>query len=330
VSDPQRIFFTLNTTYGLNAVIKGMVKKGDHVLISNLEHNAVYRPIHRLAEQGTIEYDVFDSMVGKADRSATAICTELARRIKSNTRLVVCTHASNICSAMMPIQEIGALCHRHGVQFVVDAAQAAGHETIDCESMHIDALCVPGHKGLYGPQGCGLVAMGENVRAETLVEGGNGVYSLEGRMPEEMPERYEAGTLPTPVLAGLAEGIRTVAQVGVESIGEHEKRLYRRAREIIGNMTECKLYGEKEEGAILLFSVQGYSAEEIGRYLDEEGICARSGHHCSALGHRTLMTPADGAVRISFGMYNQLTETERLYRALRKLKKRNNEEKDGV
>lgn len=319
VDDPARVFFTMNTTHGLNTVLKGLLHEGDHVLISDLEHNAVYRPLYKMEQSGTIALSTFPSMVGDHRRNAVRICAGIARRMRPQTRMVVCTHISNICSVMMPIKEIGGFCHRHGLLFVVDAAQSAGHERILVDEMNIDALCVPGHKGLYGPQGCGMVILGKSILPESLMEGGNGVHSLEGTMPDFSPERYEAGTLPTPAIAGLYEGLRAVREVGVETIAEHERELYRRARNFLGNQQGVLLYAPEYEGSTLLFNLDGMSAERTGGLLNEAGFCVRSGYHCTALGHGTLGTPEGGAVRISFGMYNTVHEVDSLGLAIRKI-----------
>ncbi len=324
VNDPTRVVFTLNTTYALNMVLKGMLQAGDHVIISDLEHNAVYRPIYKMAEEGKIQYSIFRSMTGDAGKNPTRICASIARLIRPQTKAVVCTHVSNICSAVLPIREIGQFCHRHGILFVVDGAQSAGHERISVDEMGIDALCVPGHKGLYGPQGCGMIILGKDIVMDTLTEGGNGVHSLEGAMPDFSPERYESGTLPTPSIAGLCEGIRAVRKLGVEEISAHEKRLYCRMREILGNMKGITLYMPEYEGATLLFNLKGIPSEQTGRMLNDEGVCVRSGYHCSALGHKTLGTPQWGAVRVSFGMYNHLYEVEQFCRILRQIAKESN------
>ena len=316
VSEPERVFFTMNTTHGLNTVIKGLLRDGDHVIISDMEHNAVYRPLFKLAEQGRVEFDTFSSMTADPRKSDMLICANIARRMRPNTRMVVCTHISNICSAMLPIQRIGEFCHRYGLLFVVDGAQSAGHERISVDEMNIDALCVPGHKGLYGPQGCGMVILGRGVCPETLCEGGNGVNSLEGSMPELSPERYEAGTLPTAAIAGLCEGIRAVQNIGVERIGEYERMLLCGARERLEAIPRLRIYVPEDEGATLLFNIDGIPSETVCSALDAQGICVRGGYHCTALGHRTLGTPEGGAVRISFGIYNTVSELDALYRAL--------------
>ena len=319
VDDPARVIFTLNTTTALNTVLKGLLREGDHVLLSDIEHNAVLRPLARLEREGRITSDTFPSMLGDERRSAVRICAGIAKRMTKDTRMVVCSHASNLCSMTMPIREIGAFCHRHGLLFVVDGAQSAGHERINVEQMEIDALCVPSHKGLYGPQGSGMILLGKGIAPEmlgTLVEGGNGMASLSAEMPPVFPERYEAGTLPTPAIAGLCEGIRVVEKSGLDEIAAHEKSLYLRMREVLGNTKGVRVYAPEYEGAVLLFNLEGKNAERVGRELAERGICVRSGYHCSALGHRTLGTPEGGAVRASFGIYNHLGEVERFCRAV--------------
>lgn len=319
VDDPARVLFTINTTAALNTVLKGLLREGDHVLMSDIEHNAVLRPLAHLAKEGRISTGLFPSMLGDPRRNAVRICAGIAKRLKKETRMVVCTHASNLCSLTMPLREIGAFCHRHGLLFVVDGAQSAGHERIHLEEMEIDALCVPSHKGLYGPQGGGMILLGKGIAPEMLnplVEGGNGMASLEVEMPPVFPERYEAGTLPTPVIAGLCEGIKVVEKIGLDEIAAHEKSLCCRMREVLGNTKGVRLYAPEYEGAVLLFNLDGIHAERVGRELSERGICVRSGYHCSALGHKTLATPEGGAVRVSFGIYNHLGEVERFGRAL--------------
>ncbi len=316
LGDPARVFFVMNTTHGINTVLKGLLRRGDHVILSDMEHNAVFRPLYKMVEEGRITFDTFSSMVGDPDRSPEKICANIERLIRPETRLLICTHASNICSVTMPIREIGALCRERGIYFAVDGAQSAGHERIHMAEMEIDALCVPGHKGLLGPQGCGMVLLGEGLRLDTLTEGGNGMASLEGAMSEESPERYEAGTLPTPAIAGLCEGLRVLSMLGVEEIAQWERYLYRLARERLGNTKGVTLYASEYEGGILLFNVTGFSPEEIGRYLDETGICVRSGYHCAALGHKTLGTVETGAVRISFGSSSSPRDVDRLWRVI--------------
>lgn len=312
----ERVCFTLNTTYALNTCIKGFLKKGDHVLISDLEHNAVWRPIYKLWERGIIEYDVFSSMCLDKERSARKICGGIERLVKRNTRMLICTGASNICSVGMPLREIGALCRRLGIIFVVDGAQCAGHTKISLRDMNIDALCLPSHKGLLGVQGCGIVIWGRE-GADSLVEGGNGVASLEAKMPLETPERYEAGTLPTPAIAGLCAGLDIVEELGYERISAHEKRLFRNAKEELQSIQGVQLHAAQYEGSVLLFNIDGHGSEEVAAELAKNNICVRGGYHCAALAHKTLGTLEGGGVRISFGPFNSSCDIDRLCEVVR-------------
>ena len=316
-SSPERVFFTYNTTHGLNTVIKGALRQGDHVLISDMEHNAVYRPIYKLAREGRISYSVFGSFPYETKERDERICSDILRKIRRNTRMLICVHSSNICSLTMPIEKIGELCRRCGVIFVVDGAQSAGRMPIDLGRMKIDALCVPGHKGLYGTQGSGIVALGENIHLDTLTEGGNGVRSLEGEMPDFSPERYEAGTLAVPSIAGLCEGIRFVGDVGENNIAAKETALFERAVEKLLSVNGVTVYLPRITGSNLLFNVDGVSADDVGAELDKRGICVRSGYHCAALAHRTLRTEDTGAVRASFSAFNDNDDVDALCEALR-------------
>lgn len=317
---PEQVCFTLNTTHGLNMCIKGLLKKGDHVLISDIEHNAAYRPIYKLHTQNKIEYDVFPSMLGDEKRSAERICEEIGKLVKHNTKMLICSGSSNISSMTMPLEDIGRLCRRLGILFVVDGAQCAGHIPISIKKMNIDALCVPGHKGLLGPQGSGAVILGKDIHMQTLMEGGNGVDSLEGVMSYQSPERYEAGTLPIPAIVGLCAGIETVNSVGLDKIEAHESRLFRRARGYLLGVKGVTVYTPEYEGSVLLFNVEGRGSEEVARILADKGICVRGGYHCSALGHKTMGTLKSGAVRASFGLFNSSKDIDIFCEAVNDIK----------
>ena len=310
VPNPESVVFTMNTTMALNIAIKGLLRKGDHVLISDLEHNAVLRPIHKLAEEGRITYDVFPSLAKDLCANAGEICAGIARLIKPNTRMLICAHVSNICSYRFPLKEIGALCRRQGILFVVDAAQSAGHLSINTEEMQIDALCAPGHKGLLGPQGSGFLILREELEADTLLEGGSGYHSLEPIMPADAPERYEAGTLATPVIAGLWAGIREVKRIGAEAISRHVTELNLRLQNRMRTMEGVTVYLPHCVGSVLLFNIEGISADRVGSELDRMGFCVRTGFHCAALGHTVLSTPPSGAVRVSPGIFNTKTQMD--------------------
>ena len=316
---PENVFFTLNTTHSLNTVIKGVLHEGDHVLISDLEHNSVYRPVYRLAREGYIKFGVFRSFAGQA-HSALDILNDIESKLTLKTRLIVCTHASNICSEVLPIEEIGALCERRGIFFCIDAAQSAGHMPIDIKACRARAICAPGHKGLYGPQGCGVVVLSDGAALNTLTEGGNGINSLEGSMPEFSPERYEAGTLPTPAIAGLCEGVREISALGTARIHEHEKTLFRYAKKRLYGIGGVKIYAPDAEGSVLLFNKDGVSPDTLGEGLNSRGICVRGGYHCAALAHSALKTPPGGAVRASFGIYNTESDVDALAEAVKEIK----------
>lgn len=318
-SHPENLIFTMNATVALNTVIKGLLRTGDHVLISDMEHNAVYRPIYKLAQEGRITYDAFPTMVTEEGRSPIRITARLSRLVRPDTKMLICAHASNICSAVLPLEEIGAFCHRRGILFVVDAAQSAGHLPIDVKRMQIDALCVPGHKGLLGPQGSGFFLLGEGILPDTLVEGGSGYRSLEGEMPQESPERYEAGTLPTPAIVGLLEGIREVKRRGVEAIGAHEKALNLRLQKHLEGFPEVTVYAPMHHGSVLLFNIAGHSSEEVGQALNKMGFCVRAGFHCAALAHQTLGTPSTGAVRVSPGYSNTEAQMDAFAEAVKRI-----------
>ena len=320
-SSESVVFFTMNTTQGINGCIKGALKKGDHVIISSIEHNAVYRPIYKLLKRGHITCDTFSALENGQTRDTEDILHDIAQKVRKNTRMVICAAASNICSVRLPIKEIGEFCKQRGIFFMVDGAQGAGHFAISVRNMNIDALCVPGHKGLLGPQGCGAVILGEGVKLQTVIEGGNGVDSLLGEMPDEPPERYEAGTLPLPAIAGLCEGIKAVEQIGVEKIAKHERALFETAREELKTINGVEVYCPDCAGSVLLFNFENLDCERVCRYLAERRICVRGGYHCAALAHKSIGTLEKGAVRISFGVFNNEKEIEALVRELRSINK---------
>lgn len=321
VLSPENVIFTLNTTHALNMAIKGLLRPGDHVIISDLEHNSVWRPVFRLAEQGQIEYDIFRSFAGDERRSSVRIRASIAKLLRPNTRMVICLQSSNICSAQLPVDDIAAFCHRHKLMFVLDAAQSAGHMPLDMAACGADVICAPGHKGLLGPPGCGILALRDGLTLDTLTEGGNGVNSLEGEMPETPPERYESGTLALPAIAGLMQGIRTVEQVGLDNIRAHEAALYTALLDRLSELPGLKIYAPEHVGSVLLFNVGDLPSDKVGRWLDSCGICVRSGFHCAPLAHRTLGTPKHGAVRVSFGIYNTPADLDALWSALKDMTK---------
>ena len=318
-SFPENVVFTQNTTYALNMAIKGLLQKGDHVLISDMEHNSVFRPISIAAKSGLIDYDVFPTVKNGRQMSAEEIRRGIMSLIRpGKTRLLACAHVPNIASCVRPISMIGDLCRRNGIVFVCDAAQSAGHIPIDIKASKIDVLCAPAHKGLFGIQGCGLMLLGDSCPPlSTLIEGGNGVNSLDSDMPELSPERFESGTLPTPAIAALSEGIKYLSELDPRDIRRHEEMLYLRlANALSSDRIKARIYMPSSYGSVLLFNIPNRSSEEIGHLLSKRGICLRSGYHCSALGHKTLGTQNAGALRASFSIFNTKEDVDALYKAL--------------
>lgn len=317
-ASPENIVFTLNTTYALNMAIKGVMSGGGHALISNMEHNSVLRPLARLAKDNVVRYDTFKAYE-KGRLSTPEIIDNIIKRLRPSTKMLVCIHSSNVCSYTLPIREIGMLCRRYGIIFCVDAAQSAGHTPINMTDDFIDILCLPAHKGLYSPQGLGIMILRDGFSLpNTLVEGGNGVNSLDLSMGKLSPERYESGTLCTPAIAGLCAGLDFINSFGIESIAKHEERLWYEAADRLSSISGVTIYDDTP-GGVLLFNLDGIPADDVGKMLSSQGICLRTGYHCAPLAHRALDTPEGGALRLGFGIFNTVRELDSLYIALKQI-----------
>ena len=319
-ADPERVVFTLNTTYALNMAIKGVMARGGHALISDMEHNSTLRPLARLTRDRRVSYGVFPTHREGIPMTTEEIISGIISRVRPDTRLICAIHTSNICSYSLPVREIGALCHRLGITFCVDAAQAAGHFDIDMQRDNIDILCLPGHKGLYAPQGVGAMILGGGILVDTLIEGGNGVNSLELSMGIISPERYEGGTLCTPAIAGLKAGVEFIGSLGLSTASAHEKALWHKAYSLLSSIGGVTVYAPEYSGGVLLFNLDGIHSDEVGSLLAEQNICVRTGYHCAPLAHKTLGTPDGGAVRVSFSVFNTESEVDALCQAVREIR----------
>ena len=315
---PESIAFVPSCTYGLNLIIKGILRPGDHVILSDMEHNAVWRPIVKLAHDGIITYDVF-SALSQPNRSEKELLTEIERKIKKNTRLIICNHQSNICSYSLPIHKIGELCKNFHDLFALDVAQSIGHYNIDMQKMNINFLSAPAHKGLYGVQGAGFVAINSAEILDTLIEGGNGVDSLLPQMSDLAPERYEVGTLPLPAIVGLYEGAKFVKSIGIDAIRDHERELFRYLRDGLLEIGGSTVHLPEFEGNTLSFNIDNHSAEAVCRALDDANICVRGGFHCTALAHKALKTDNTGTVRVSFCIFNRKSDIDKLLSAVHEI-----------
>jgi len=316
---PENVVFTANTTHALNLALKGLAPRGCHVVMSDLEHNSVCRPVYSLAKNGG-SFGLFHGL-----GSDEEILSSLAAAVRPDTRIVIATAASNICSAWLPVSKIGRFCRERGLIYIVDAAQCAGCRSFHMDRDGIDVLCAPGHKGLYGPQGSGFALFSRRISPpalRTLMEGGSGTNSAERNMPDVLPERLEAGTLAVPCIAGLHFGLSFVERVGIEHIAAHERAICRRLEEILDFLPGITLFNPpNRQGGIVLFNADGIPPEETAARLDEQGICVRAGLHCSPLAHKTLQTGPAGAVRISAGVFNRMAEADGFYRVMRDILK---------
>ena len=314
-SGAENVVFTLNCTHSINCVIKGVLKKGEHAVTSSLEHNSVMRPL--IKEE--IPFDT--AYVSLADDSLTL--REFERKIRPNTRLVICTGASNVLGKTLPIAEIGALCRERGVLFAVDAAQIAGVMPINMRQMNIDYLCVAPHKGLYAPMGIGVLICEKPIE-NTIIEGGTGTNSAELVQPEGLPERLESGTVNVPEIMGLSAGIDYVKGVGIKKIYSHEMKLIRYLYKELSKNDRVQLYTpEPKDGIcapVLSFNVYGKTSAEVSQYLNGKGIAVRGGLHCAPSAHRQIGTLDIGAVRVSVAAFNTPAEITSLIKAIKQIR----------
>lgn len=321
VDDPSRIVFTKNATEALNLVIKGRLREGGHAVITSLEHNSIWRPLEALARSGKARYTIVPC---GADGSLDI--SELRKALTSETRLVACTHASNVSGALLPVQEIAEVAAERSVPLLLDAAQTAGRVEIYPQEVGIAYLAFTGHKELFGPQGTGGLYIAPGWELEPLTYGGTGSRSESSLQPDFLPDRYESGTLNAHGLAGLRAGVEYVLETGVVEIRKHERELTERLLEGLSDIPGTTVYGPREwekRVGIVSFNLENYSSSDLASLLDEEyGICVRSGLHCSPLAHRTLGTLKSGVVRVSLSHLNTASDIDSLLHALAEVSRR--------
>ncbi len=307
---PENLVFTMNATYAINQAIRAFLKPGMHVLIGNREHNAVFRPIARLAREGVLSYTLFDPM-----QKAEA----LSELLLPNTGLLILCHVSNLTGEAANAEDYAAFCRAHGIRMILDASQSLGHMPFSAETIPADAVCAPSHKGLCGIQGAGILYFRESLPLPTLVEGGSGSQSLSPEMPTFLPDRYEAGTPPTPAIASLLPAAAYLKERGIEEIHAHTKRLRASMRDRLLSLPHVRVLAPEAEGAVLSFVPTEKSVAEIASALAARDICVRGGYHCAPLAHKAVGTDSTGAVRLSFGATNTMSEVEAVYRILREM-----------
>ena len=314
VPEPERVVFTFNATHGLNIAIHTLVKPGSRVVISGYEHNAVTRPLHAIAD---LEIRVARGPL--FDREATL--EAFRRELDRGADAAVCTHVSNVFGFILPVEEIAALCRERGVPLIVDASQSAGCLPLDFEALGAAFAAMPGHKGLYGPQGTGILLCGMD--PQPLLAGGTGSESRLQTMPAFLPDRLEAGTHNMAGLAGLLEGLRFVRRRGVENIAAQEGLLIRAMGEGLGEIPGVRAFLAEDpmaQAGVLSFQVEGLDCEDVGELLGRAGFALRAGLHCAPLAHESAGTLDRGTVRASLSVFNTHREVEKFLRAVRTLK----------
>lgn len=294
VENPENVAFTMNATHALNIAIFSLVSPGTKVLISGFEHNSVVRPLRACGAEITV--------AGRRLFDTQNVLDEFALCIPK-CDLVICTHVSNVFGFILPVYEIAQICERYGVPFILDASQSAGTLDINMRKLNAAFIAMPGHKGLFGPQGTGILLCGRE--GKPLLHGGSGSDSLLQTMPEYMPDKYEAGTHNVSGIAGLMAGMEYVEQKGIKNIFEHERQLLGYLGSFLKNMDGIRAYLSEEENqsGVLSITSEYLNCEELAYALAEKGICVRAGLHCSPLAHESAGTIGNGTVRFSFSPF---------------------------
>ncbi len=315
----RNVVFTPGITYSLNILLKGLLKAGDHVIISSMEHNAVMRPLTQLAARG-ISYDA-----AQADDEGNLDPQRVEDLIRPNTRAVCMLHGSNVCGTLLPIREVGEICARNHLFFVVDSAQTAGVFPIDMEELHIDALCFAGHKGLRGPQGIGGFLIRDALvdQLDPLIGGGTGSRSDSLEIPELMPDRFEPGTMNLPGIVGLHAALQALQNYGIDNIRQQELTITEAFLRGAMELPHTRIVGRTDLNAraaiVSLDFLERDNAEIAFRLENEYGVMTRCGLHCAPKAHQTLGTFPQGTVRFSFSHHNTMQEVDACMDALHRI-----------
>ncbi len=318
--DPLRVAFGLNVTEALNLALRGLLRPGDHVITSSMEHNSVMRPLRALERHGMELTVVRCSPQGVLDPH------QIEAAIRPQTRLIVLNHASNVIGTLLPIAQVGQIARQHGLLLLVDVAQSGGSYPIDMQRDAIDLLAFTGHKGLLGPTGTGGLIVGERVdvtQIEPLKRGGTGSRSEFEEQPDFMPDCFESGTPNVVGLAGLTAGVRWVLTQGVAQLRAHEVALTRRLIEGLREIDQVTVYGTQDaerQTATVSFNIAGLEPSDVGLRLDDEfAIMCRVGLHCAPAAHRTIGTFPVGTVRFGLGAFNTAAEVDVAIQAVARL-----------
>lgn len=317
----EKVIFTNNCTTALNTVIKGTLKDGDHVIISSLEHNAVLRPVAALESSG-VSYSIAEVVEGDNDKTLD----NFRSLINAKTKMIICTHASNVFGVRLPIERIGAMCRIYGILFCVDAAQTAGVIPISLMNSDIDYLCAAGHKGLYGPMGTGVLIINSDITPGSLTQGGTGSFSSDIAQPETLPDKFESGTPNVSGIAGLNEGVKFVMNRGVSGIEAYESELANLLYSGLGNINNVILYTEQPKAGayapVISFNIEGKDCEETADLLNlRYNIAVRAGLHCAPLAHKSYGTLESGTVRAVVSVFNNRSQVNYFINAVNKISK---------
>jgi len=310
IEDVNQVVFTMNATHALNIAIHSLVRCGGHAVISGYEHNSVVRP---LESNITCQFSYTAVHTGLFEQKEAL--EKIEQAIRPETDFIVCTVVSNVFGYILPYREIDELCAARGIGLVLDMSQAAGAIPIDCGALKSRCFCcMPGHKGLYGPQGTGILLCLNDVKPISITQGGTGSNSLDSKQPDFLPDMLESGTLNVHGIAGLLEGIRFVQKVGPCRIGAYERALCRRCAEGLGCIPGIQLYTGHDQGGVLAFRAEKIDPQALCERMADQGVCLRGGLHCAPLAHRSAGTLPDGTVRISFSAFNRTGEIDRFLR----------------
>ena len=312
----ENVVFTLNCTHAINYVLKGLLKSGDRIVTSSFEHNAVMRPLEKLKKQG-VHVDIAEAYPD--DKEATV--RSFSRLINTNTKLVICTAASNVIGLKMPIKEIGMMCKQFGISFCVDAAQLAGVCDINMKECNIDYLCIAAHKGLYAPMGKGVLITKDN-RVNTIIEGGTVTASIMLDQPNDLPEMLESGTINVPGIIGLGAGIDFVKSKGFDKIYNHEMGLVKRLYKQLKSTPGVKLYTPEPDdnyAPVLSFNINGLNSVDSASKLNSLGFATRAGLHCAPFAHKRIGTIESGTVRICPSVFTSGQDIDKFAAAVRRI-----------
>lgn len=305
----ENVVFIPSATYALNLAIKGLIRERCHCIISDLEHNSVVRPLYKTIEKYGGSVSVFDSDL-PIDEAITPL-------LRDNTKFIISTLCSNVTGKIINFNDLSSFAKKRNIKLIIDASQYIGHARLDLHNSYFTVICCAGHKNLFGIQGSAFAIINDTRMFDTFVEGGSGIDTFSIKMPDLLPERYEAGTLSTPAIVSLNAGIKYIEDIGINNVETHLANLTSMLTDELSSMKKIKIYGAYN--GIAAFNIGDISSSIIAKRLDEHEICIRSGFHCSPLIHKKMKTNDQGALRVSFSYFNKESEIMQLVHFLKQI-----------